>query len=246
MIGRRKRSMPWLAGLGLLLVVGTGAVVKVLASEQQRPIDAILERIFVKNEFREKRTGPVHWIREGAAYMALEPSSANKQARDIVEYDTATGRRTLLVPAEKLVPPGASKPLDIEGEEWSKDLKRLLIFTNSQRVWRANTRGDYWVLDLDSGKLTKLGGDAPASSLEFAHFSPDATKVAYVHENNLYVQTLPSGAPVALTRDGSATIINGTTDWVYEEEFFLRDAFRWSPDGRSVAYWQFDTSGVDN
>src|SRR6202021_1442983 len=127
---------------------------------------------------------------------------------------------------------------------WSKDKSRVLIFTNTAQVWRRNTRGDYWVLDLKSGSLQKLGGDAPASSMLFAKFSPDGTRVAYVRANNIYVEELPGSKIVQLTHDGSGTIINGTSDWVYEEELALRDCFRWSPDGRRIAYWQFDTSSA--
>jgi dipeptidyl-peptidase-4 len=120
----------------------------------------------------------------------------------------------------------------------------LLLFTNSKKVWRLHTRGDYWVLRLSDWRLTKIGGDAPASTLMFAKFSPDGRSVAWVRDNNIYVEDLASSQIRQLTTDGSAEIINGTTDWVTEEEFDLRDAFRWSPDSASIAYWQFDQSGV--
>src|SRR5277367_23678 len=128
----------------------------------------------------------------------------------------------------------------------SSDGQEVLVFTNSQTVWRQNTRGDYWVLNLKNGALRKLGGDAPASSLMFAKFSPDNTKVGYVRGNNVYVEELAGGKITQLTRDGSETVINGTSDWVNEEEFDIRDGFEWSSDSRSIAFWQFDTSGVKN
>src|SRR5690606_24191503 len=130
-----------------------------------------------------------------------------------------------------------SAPLAIENYIWSADRNRVLIFTNSERVWRTNTRGDYWVLDRESGRLKKLGGTAAKpSTLMFAKFSPDGDRVGYVRENNLYVEDLASGAITQLTQDGSRTVINGTFDWVYEEELGLQDGWRWSPDGRRVAY----------
>ena len=89
-----------------------------------------------------------------------------------------------------------------------------------------------------------IGAGAPEASLMFAKFSPDATRVGYVRGNNVYVERLDDGRVTQLTSDGSETIINGTSDWVYEEEFGVRDGFRWSPDGRSIAYWQFDSAGV--
>ncbi len=118
------------------------------------------------------------------------------------------------------------------------------MFTNTARVWRDNTRGDYWVLDIPSGALRRLGGAAPASTLMFATFSPDGSRVAYVRANNLYTEDADGGRIAQLTKDGSTTTINGTSDWVYEEELFLRDCFRWSPDGTALAYWQFDTTGI--
>src|SRR5262249_28874101 len=146
--------------------------------------------------------------------------------------------------AEKLVPSGAKAPLAIEDYSLSADSQRLLVFTNTRKVWRYNTRGDYWTLELGSGALRKLGGDAPEARLMFAELSPDGTGAGYVPEHELYVQALTSGAVTRLTSDGSATSINGTSDWVYEEEFDLRDAWRWSPDGKSIAFWHFDSTGV--
>ena len=128
------------------------------------------------------------------------------EAKDIVRYDTATGARTVLVSASRLVPAADTAPIRIDDYAWSKDNSHILVFTNSQKVWRQNTRGDYWVLDLASGKLQKLGGEAPAASLMFAQFSPDGHSVAYVHANNLYVQDLGSGAIRPLTSDGCGGI----------------------------------------
>ena len=154
-----------------------------------------------------------------------------------------------MVAARQLVPPGADAPLDVEEYAWSPDGKKALIFTNTQPVWRLNTRGDYWVLDREGGKLRKLGGaNAKPSTLMFAKFSPDGGRVAYVRENNLYVEDLASGAITALTTDGSRTLINGTFDWVYEEELmnYYADGWRWSPDGSSIAFWQLNADSVKN
>jgi len=148
------------------------------------------------------------------------------------------------VPAARLVPEGREEPLGIDDYQWSQDGRHLLVFTNTRRVWRINSRGDYWVLDLQSGKLRQLGHDLEGTRFMFAKFSPDGTRVGYVHLNDIYVEDVDSGARTRLTHDGSETIINGTFDWVYEEEFGLRDGFRWSPDGERIAYWQLDAEGV--
>jgi dipeptidyl-peptidase-4 len=211
---------------------------------QQQSAEGLLVRTMTNPQYRPKFFGRVTWIENGAAYLVLEPAPGFPEARDVVRHDTATGKRDVLLPAAKLVPSGASEPLDINGFSLSSNGRRVLIFTNTQRVWRMNTRGDYWVYDLDSGSLRKLGGNVPPSTLMFAKFSPDGAKVAYVHANNLYVEDLSTGSITQLTTDGSATIINGTSDWVSEEELDIRDGFRWSPDGLRIAFWQFNTSGV--
>lgn len=184
------------------------------------------------------------WLPDGTGYSTLEASPTLPDAVDIVRHDAVTGARAVLVAAERLRPAGRPAALAVADYTWSTDGTRLLVFTNTARVWRDETRGDYWVLDLASGRLQQLGLGAPASSLLFAKFSPDGTRVAYVRANDIHVERLTDGKVTRLTRDGSATIVNGTSDWVNEEEFFLRDCFRWSPDGRQIAYWQFDTSGV--
>jgi len=205
-----------------------------------------VDRIFGSQEFRGGSLAALGWLSDGVGYSMLEPAAGGKAGRDIVRYDAETGLKTILVPAARLVPSGAATPLDIEEYTWSPDGRRLLIFTNSQQVWRTNTRGDYWVLDLAGWTLKKLGGTGPASTLMFAKFSPDGGRVGWVRygEYNIYVEDIGSGTITQLTRDGSRTTINGTFDWVYEEELGLQDGWRWNADGQSIAYWQLDASGV--
>lgn len=229
------------AALSLLLLPG------VLLAQQPAPVAdsslLTLSRINSSREFAGQSFGPARWIEEGKAYTTLERAE-NGSGRDIVRYDTERGRREVLVAAASLTPAGDTAALDIEDYEWSADRRHLLIFTNSRPVWRANTRGDYWVLDRDSGELRQLGGNAPESSLMFAKFSPDGGRVGYVRENDIYVEDLDSGSITRLTSDGSRTVINGTFDWVYEEEFGLRDGWRWSPDGSRIAFWQLVADSV--
>lgn len=201
-----------------------------------------VERIFATPDFSSDRFGPARWLPDGSGYTTIEGTADG--GREIVRYDPASGDRTILVSAAQLTPPGSDTPIAVENYSWSDDGRKLLIYTNSRRVWRQNTRGDYWVLDLDSDGIQQLGEGARPSTLMFAKFSPDGTRVGYVREHNIYVEELTSGAITALTTDGSDEIINGTFDWVYEEEFGLRDGFRWSPDGERIAYWRLDASGI--
>jgi dipeptidyl-peptidase-4 len=202
-----------------------------------------LERIFAAREF-ELESLSVRWLDGEPGYLTLESARDPAGARDIVRYDPETGRREVFVPAAQLIPPGATAQLTIDEYALSTDRSRLLIFTNSKRVWRSNTRGDYWVLDRASHELRKLGGNAHASSLMHAKFAPGGLQVAYILQNNLYVEDLQDHRIIRLTNSSSPDEINGTFDWVYEEEFYLRDGFRWSPDGKSIAYWQLNTTGV--
>lgn len=201
-----------------------------------------LNRIFASDEFNSERLPDVKW-RENGVYTTLQAADEKQGASDIVQVDM-NGIRNVIVSASMLVPPNSNKPLAIQGYEFSKDLDLVLIYTNSVKVWRQNTRGDYWALRRSTGKLTPLGGDANPSTLMFAKLSPDGSRVGYVHNNNLIVEHIETGLKSMLTNDGSDEVINGTFDWVYEEEFSCRDGWRWSPDGQQIAYWQLNTKGV--
>lgn len=204
-----------------------------------------LDRIFKDEEFKEKSFGPARWLADGVSYTTLAPFADDEKVKEIIRTHIPTGETAVLVSATALTPKDAEKPLIIKDYHWSEDKTKLLILSNSQRVWRWHTRGDYWVLDMVSGQLTKLGAETEPSTLMFAKFSPDNEHVAYVRQNNIYVESLLDGYIVQLTADGSGSIVNGTSDWVYEEEFHLRDGFCWSADGRHIAYWQFDTEGIE-
>ncbi|MEZ4644257.1 MAG: DPP IV N-terminal domain-containing protein [Chloroflexota bacterium] len=204
-----------------------------------------LERLFSSDDFKVQPFGPARWLPDDAGYTILETAVSDPKIKELARYDIHSGERTLLVTAAQLKPQGSDTPLLIDDYQWSPDKTHLLIFSNSQRVWREKTRGDYWLLRLADGQLTQLGGDAPTASLMFAKFSPDNHAVAYVRQQNIYVEPLTGGPIIQLTDDGGGDIINGTSDWAYEEEFRLRDGFRWSPDSQHIAYWQFDTSGIE-
>lgn len=214
-----------------------------LIVESQRHNDLRLEDIYRDGVYTQKGYGPVRWMKDSDGYSTLE---VNKEtgAPDIVRYEARTGRRSVLISSKQLIPEHKSEPLQVADYSWSEDNTKLLIFTNTRRVWRYHTRGDYWALNLESGKLQQLGKDVERTTMMFAKFSPDASRVAYVSNQNIYVEDLGTGVSNQITFDGGKNIINGTFDWVYEEELDCRDGFRWSPDGKYIAYWQTDTEGT--
>ena len=187
--------------------------------------------------------GGMKWLKDGNGYSRLEANSETG-GMDIIRYDAASGNKNVMIPASKFIVQETGKPLAVSDYIWSPDNKKLLIFTNTQRVWRYATRGDYWVLNTETSELKQLGKSLPESTLMFAKFSPDNSKVAYVSKNNIYVEELSTRTIKQITFDGNDYTVNGTFDWVYEEEFDCRDGFRWSPDSRYIAYWQSDTRGT--
>ena len=177
------------------------------------------------------------WSRDGNRFYL-------STAEGIVENILPEGNQNTLITSQQLTPAGKKESLKIKNFYFSDDFRKLLIYTNAKKVWRYETRGDYWVYDISEASLKQLGRSLPPSSLMFAKFSPDGTKVAYVSGHNIYVEDLLTHVIKPLTSNGSRKLINGTFDWVYEEEFSCRDGFRWSPDSRAIAYWQINDSST--
>ena len=183
------------------------------------------------------QSGDLKWSTDGNSYYQIEKN-------EIVQYTLPANKPVVILSKQQLTPSGSANPLQFSYYNFTADQQKVLLFTNTKRVWRLKTKGDYWMLDRKSGSLAQLGKNLPASSLMFAKFSPDGNSVAFVSGNNIYVEDLATSQVKALTTDGSVTIINGTFDWAYEEEFYCRDGFRWSPDSKKIAYWQIDASNI--
>lgn len=179
------------------------------------------------------------WAPDGNAYYSAE-------GNEILKYALPKFEKTVLLDAKALTPANATKPLNVKNVSVQANEQLFLIYTNTQKVWRYETRGDYWVYNKAKNTLTQLGKKLPEASLMFAKLSPDGKKAAYVSKHNIYVEDLASGTIKQLTKDGTDRVINGTFDWVYEEEFGCRDGFRWNPDSKSIAYWQIDARKIRN
>jgi dipeptidyl-peptidase 4 len=192
--------------------------------------------LFFLLQFSFAQRSQINWMADGNGYTKLKDGN-------IVKVDPKTEAESILIKKEQITASNG-KALKPDSYSFSNDNSKLLLFVNTQKVWRYNTKGDYYILDIAANKLTQVGKARPALSLMFAKFSPDGKKVAYVSEHNLFVEDVATGSFKKITSDGSRKLINGTFDWAYEEEFGLRDGFRWSPDGSKIAFWQIDATKI--
>ena len=213
------------------------AVLLTAALSLQAQPELTLEDIYVKGTFRARGVPQPTWMEDGRSYSALTE-------KGLVRVDAATLAETVIVPQAAFVPEGAAHPLRVEDYTWSEDKTKLVIYTNSRRVWRRNTRGDYWLVDVAAGSVRQLGKGLEPSRMMYGKLSPAGDRFAYVYFNNLYVEDVATGERRQLTFDGGDVMVNGNFDWVYEEELSCYDGWRWSPDGKKIAYWHSDTGGT--
>lgn len=223
----------------ILLIIAFVFTALLTHAKENQSKNLTIDRIFASGEFQQDYAPPFQWIDNGEAYVKVEYEGKQQQ---LAKYRTKSGEETILIHSKELIPNGKTNPIHIENISFSKDESKVLIFTNSSRVWRTNTKGDYWVFDLKTKELIQIGEKFPSSTLMFAKFSSDNSNVAYVSQFNLYSENLTTGEVTELSTNGGNGIINGTFDWVYEEEFGCKDGFRWNPGKDEIAFWNLDAS----
>jgi len=203
-------------------------------SAQQK--DITLEDIWSNGTFRTERLDALRSLNNGTEYSVLNHDRKNRSS-SIDVYDYKTGDKTVT-----LFDSGSVRRFDnIYSYEFSNDESKLLLATQLDQIYRRSSRGTYFVYDISSKELTLVSTD----KIQEPTFSPDGSKIAYGFENNLYVKNLVTGEVKQITKDGAKnSIINGITDWVYEEEFGFVRAFDWNKTGDKIAFIRFDETNV--
>ncbi|MBA3902028.1 MAG: S9 family peptidase, partial [Bacteroidetes bacterium] len=211
-----------------------------LLAQQETKKDISLEEIWASRTFAQEMVHGLRSMEDGLHYTALEQLDG-EQVLNQYSYQTGKLAKKLLS-ATDLIPQGAATALQIDDYTFSADESKVLIATESELIYRHSSRSNYYVYDFKTKSLTRL---SEGGKQLYATFSPKKEMVAFVRDNNIFVKDLKSGQENQVTKDGKQNaIINGATDWVYEEEFSFDKAFFWSPDGDKIAFYRFDENKV--
>lgn len=201
-----------------------------------------LDAIHASDTFDAESFRRGSWADEGPIVRYIEADASG--ATHLVAYNLEADTQERLIDGSKLFADDVQRLIQIEDYAYSQDKTQVLLYTDSERVWRQNTKGYYYLYDLASEALTPIS-DRTKGFQMFAKLNPAGDKVAFVRDRNLYMVDLATMEETQLTSDGAdGTIINGTFDWVYEEEFGLRDGWSWSPDGEHIAFFKLDESAT--
>ncbi|NGP77172.1 S9 family peptidase [Balneolaceae bacterium YR4-1] len=221
----------------LLLGLMLGWLFQPVQAQQKKSIS--FSHIFDRT-FSPEGIQNVNWMKDGQYYTALVRTNNDIELR---KYDILTGDYEVLVASSGLRVEDRDRAIIIQDYQFSADENKLLIKTDVERIWRRSTKENYFVHNLETGKTAKL--TQSDEKQQYAQLSPTGEKAAFVQNNNLYLVDLESGEEKAITTDGEENkIINGATDWVYEEEFGFAKAWYWSPDGNKIAFYRFNESRV--
>lgn len=202
--------------------------------------DITLEDIYRKRTFDTKGVSGLRSMNDGKTYVSIETDPATTE-KFVAKNNYSDGKIAEKLFSEKeLVYQNISLPI---GTNFSDNERKVLIAYQSEAIYRRSSKAFYYVFDLDTRKVTPVSNQE--GKQQYATFSPDATKVAFVRDNDLYISDLSTGEETRITQDGKYNhIINGGADWVYEEELSFAKAFFWSPDGKKIAFYKFDESQV--
>jgi len=223
-----------------LLAVFFNIYVLVAFAQQKKEIT--LEDIYRSNTFAAKTISGVNWMKNSQFYTA-EIADEKNQVTDIVKFDVTSGKPVAtIIEGENLKPTGTDKPISFDAYTFSSDEQKVLLTTEREQLYRRSSKANFYVYDLASKKLARLSNGGKQM---YASFSPDARRVAFARDNNLFYVDLATMQETQITENGRFNqIINGFADWVYEEEFSFAQAFFWSPDGNKIAFYTFDESRV--
>ena len=205
----------------------------ILIGSSQDNIQKIsLEDIFETSLFTSKSVSGIRSMNNGELYCRLINDSLN-----LFDYKKGNYKSTV-VTAAQLIPDDGVNPISMKRYQFSSDEKKILFATETEQIYRHSNKSNYYIYDIYSQNLSQLSTNGKQ---RLATFSPDATKVAYVRDNNIFIKDLKFNTEEQITQNGLYNkIINGATDWVYEEEFGFTKAFFWSPDGKKIAFYRFD------
>jgi dipeptidyl-peptidase-4 len=195
--------------------------------------DITLEDLWKNYSFYPKSYSKLNSMNDGEHYVTMEKTD---DGQEIIKYKFKSGEkvRTLFESNNFEIPKVASYT-------FSQDEKQLLLATKTEKIYRYSSKSVYFIYNIFTDQLEKLTDD----KVMYATFSPKGDKIAYVSDNNLFIKNIISGKIIQVTNDGKKNhIINGASDWVYEEEFGLARSFEWAPGGEHIAYYKFDETNV--
>lgn len=207
----------------------------ILATTVQAQKKITLENIWQNYTFSANRVPGFNFQKDGQHYTRLE-------GKKIQQYDLLNGQNTATLFDANALSDEAGFDGTFNGYTFSEDESKILIKSNSEAIYRHSTRANFSVYDRQKKKMDAVFTEG---KVRYATLNAAADKIAFVYQNNMYVKDLKSGRTTQITNDGEHNkIINGATDWVYEEEFSFSRGFQWSPDGRRIAFYRFDESQV--